>query len=74
MQIERHIKEIHYFQSSFNGDFESTMNSELRKVNNVFQEQLKSDIEQIENNTKSLFLQINLETLICYNKKNIQSY
>ena len=36
---------------------------EFRKVNNIFREQLKTDIEQIKT-TKSLFLQINLETLI----------
>ena len=39
-------------------------NPEFRKVNNVFREQLKTGIEQIKTITKSLFLQINLETLI----------
>ena len=45
---------------------------EFGRVDNVFQEQLKSSIKQIKTIIKFLFLNINLETLICYSKYNIQ--
>lgn len=47
-------------------------NLEFGRVDNVFQEQLKSSIKQIKTIIKFLFLNINLETLICYSKYNIQ--
>ena len=46
---------------------------EFGRVDNVFQEQLKSSIKQIKTIIKFLFLNINLETLICYSKYNMQS-
>lgn len=45
---------------------------EFRRVNNLFQEYLNSGIRQIKNKT-FLYLHINLETLICHYKKNMQS-
>lgn len=45
---------------------------EFGRVDNVFQEQLKSSIKQMKTIIKFLFLNINLETLICYSKYNIQ--
>ena len=45
---------------------------EFGRVDNVFQEQLKSSIKQIKTIIKFLFLNINLETLICYSKYNMQ--
>lgn len=44
---------------------------EFGRVDNVFQEQLKSSIKQITI-IKFLFLNINLETLICCSKYNMQ--
>ena len=50
-------------------------NLEFRKANNVvFQEQLKSDIEQIKNNNKIFVSADKSRNTLCHNKKNIQSY